>query len=251
MFLAICFNAVMDISEIWLKNFKAVIAEEIRDAGGKAADGYRAAEQRTGLGYDYIYQMYTGKSGKRPTFEVMKKVAEIYADGRGPEWINIENHHGLSKARAPYTIQRIPNQIDNLGNKRSLSGEIPVISWVRAGAWSEAADVFEPGDAEGYLPIFRGHSASTDALKVRGDSMTATHGKSYPQGSYIIVDPAKLSPNNGDRIIAKLEGCNEVTFKVYKDEDGRKWLSPLNQTYPPIMDRFKVLGTVIGKWQDE
>ena len=81
--------------------------------------------------------------------------------------------------------------------------------------------------------------------------MTATHGKSYPQGSYIIVDPAKLSPNNDDRIIAKLEGCNEVTFKIYKDEDGRKWLSPLNPTYPPIMDPFKVLGTVIGKWQDE
>jgi hypothetical protein len=78
----------MSISEIWLENFKAVIAEEIHNAGGKAADGYRAVAQRTGFGYDYIYQIYTGKSGKRPTFEVMQKVAKVYADGRGPEWIN-------------------------------------------------------------------------------------------------------------------------------------------------------------------
>ena len=81
--------------------------------------------------------------------------------------------------------------------------------------------------------------------------MTSPHGKSYPQGSYIIVDPAKVSPDNGDRIIAKLEGSAEVTFKVYKDEDGRKWLAPLNSSHQPITEPFKVLGTIIGKWEDE
>lgn len=126
-----------------------------------------------------------------------------------------------------------------------------MISWVKAGDWNEAADPFQPGEAERFLPIFRGHSSSTYALKVRGDSMTASHGKSYPQGSYIIVDPAKLSPSNGDRIIAKLEGSDEVTFKVYKDEDGRRWLAPLNPQHPPIIEPFKILGTVIGKWEDE
>lgn len=139
----------------------------------------------------------------------------------------------------------------NVGAARAFAGEVPVISWVKAGEWNEAADPFEPGDAERYLPIFRGRSSSTYALKVRGDSMTSSYGKSYPQGSYIIVDPAKLSPNNGDRIVAKLEGSDEVTFKVFKDEDGRKWLAPLNQSHPPIMAQFKVLGTVIGKWEDE
>lgn len=139
----------------------------------------------------------------------------------------------------------------NVDAARQFAGEVPVISWVQAGAWHEAADAFQPGDAERFLPVLRGHSGATFALKVRGDSMTAPHGKSYPQGSFIIVDPAKLSPNNGDRIIAKLEGSDEVTFKVYKDEDGRKWLAPLNSSHPPIMEPFKVLGTVIGKWEDE
>lgn len=139
----------------------------------------------------------------------------------------------------------------NVGTVKAPAGEVPVISWVQAGAWHEVCDAFQPEDAERYLPIFRGHSSQTYALKVRGDSMTSPHGKSYPQGSYIIVDPAKVSPDNGDRIIAKLEGSAEVTFKVYKDEDGRKWLAPLNNSHQPITEPFKVLGTIIGKWEDE
>lgn len=139
----------------------------------------------------------------------------------------------------------------NVDASRQFTGEVPVISWIQAGAWSEAADPFQPGEAERYLPIFRGHSSTTFALKVRGDSMTAPFGKSYPQGSYIIIDPEKRSPANGDRIIAKLEGSDEVTFKVYKNEDGRQWLAPLNNTHPTIMEPFKVIGTVIGKWEDE
>jgi len=142
-------------------------------------------------------------------------------------------------------------QHGNVDAARAFTGEIPVISWVQAGDWNDASDPFQPGDAERYLPIFRGHSSNTFALKVRGDSMTATHGKSYPEGSYIIVDPGKLSPNNGDRIVAKLKGSDNVTFKVYKDEDGRKWLAPLNSSHPPITEPFKVIGTVIGKWEDE
>lgn len=142
-------------------------------------------------------------------------------------------------------------QHGNVDAARAFTGDIPVISWVQAGDWSEAAELFQPSDAERYLPIFRGHSSNTFALRVRGDSMTSPHGKSYPQGSYIIVDPAKLSPSNGDRIIAKLNGSDEVTFKVYKDEDGRKWLSPLNSGHLPITEPFKVVGTVIGKWEDE
>ena len=139
----------------------------------------------------------------------------------------------------------------NVGAIKAPAGEVPVISWVQAGAWHEVSEAFQPEDAERYLPIFRGHSSQTYALKVRGDSMTSPHGKSYPQGSYIIVDPAKVSPDNGDRIIAKLEGSAEVTFKVYKDEDGRKWLAPLNSSHQPITEPFKVLGTIIGKWEDE
>lgn len=137
-------------------------------------------------------------------------------------------------------------QLDNSGD-----GAVPLISWIQAGAWGEAADPLQPGDAERWLPCPTKHGSRAYALRVRGDSMTAPYGRTYPEGCIIFVDPERRSPNNGDRIIAKLEGSDEVTFKVYKEEDGRRWLLPLNQGHQPIREPFKVLGTVIGKWEDE
>ncbi len=139
----------------------------------------------------------------------------------------------------------------NVSDGPIIKGEVPLISWVQAGDWNDAEDPFQPGDAEKWMPCPVNHSESTYALRVRGDSMTAQHGRSYPEGCIIYVDPEKRMPVNGTRIVAKLEGSNDVTFKVYKNEDGRQWLQPLNPQHPPIFDQFKVLGTVIGKWEDE
>lgn len=143
--------------------------------------------------------------------------------------------------------------IGNTSPGPDVRGDVPLISWIQAGSWSGAEDPLQPGDAETWLMCPRSHSKGTYALRVRGDSMTAPHGntRTYPAGSVIFVDPEKKSPTNGDRIIAKLDGEDEVTFKVYKNEDGRQWLQPLNPSHEPIRDEFKVLGTVIGKWEDE
>lgn len=133
-----------------------------------------------------------------------------------------------------------------------LRGKVPLISWVQAGEWCDAADPHLPGQADRWMDCPVSHSASTFALRVRGDSMTAPHGNSrtYPEGCFIFVDPEKRTPNNGDRVIACLEGTDEVTFKIYKNEDGRQWLQPLNPSHEPIRESFKILGTVLGKWED-
>ena len=68
----------------------------------------------------------------------------------------------------------------------------------------------------------------------------------YPEGCIIFVDPEKRSPVSGDRIIARLQNSDEVTFKIYREEDGKKWLQPINPGYPPLFDTFTVIGTVIG-----
>ena len=134
-----------------------------------------------------------------------------------------------------------------------LRGKVPLVSWVRAGGWCEAADAIAPGDAERWLDCPVGHSRTSFALRVRGDSMTAPHGntRTYPEGCIIFVDPERRHPVNGERIIACLDGAeHEVTFKIYKNEDGRQWLQPLNPTHEPIRAPFTVLGTVLGKWED-
>lgn len=133
-----------------------------------------------------------------------------------------------------------------------MRGKVPLISWVQAGEWCNAADPHPPGQADRWMDCPVSHSSSTFALRVRGDSMTAPHGNSrtYPEGCFIFVDPEKRTPDNGDRVVACLTGTDEVTFKIYKNEDGRQWLQPLNPSHEPIRESFHVLGTVLGKWED-
>lgn len=131
-------------------------------------------------------------------------------------------------------------------------GWVPVISWVQAGAWHEAEDHYMPGDGEDFLPCPASHGLRSYALRVEGDSMTATHGKSYPDGSIIYVDPDQVGGVvSGDRVIAKINGEDGVTFKVFIEESGRRFLRPLNPQYPIITDEFRVIGKVIGKWEPD
>lgn len=139
------------------------------------------------------------------------------------------------------------NNIDHVeGGER-----VPLISWIRAGEWEEASDPLEPGEAEEWLHCPRPCSDSTFALRVSGESMVSPGGRSYPDGCIIFVDPQKKTPANGARVVAKLAGSQEVTFKTIQVEGGRVWLKPLNPHYPPIFDEFEVVGTVVGTFMPE
>lgn len=163
-----------------------------------------------------------------------------------------ERHLDAAVALGVTVDTLLVGSIANTSPGPDLRGKVPLISWVQAGSWGNAADPHQPGDADRWMDCPVSHSAATFALKVRGDSMTAPHGNSrtYPEGCFIFVDPEKRTPNNGDRVIACLSETDEVTFKVYKHEDGRQWLQPLNPSHEPIREKFHILGTVLGKWED-
>ncbi len=141
---------------------------------------------------------------------------------------------------------------DNLAPGPDLQGKVPLISWVQAGAWCDAESITSPENVELWMDCPAQHSPKTFALRVRGDSMTASSGsgRTYPENCIIFVDSEKRSPLNGERVVACLVGSGSVTFKIYKNEDGRQWLQPINPLHEPIRDPFHILGTVIGKWED-
>lgn len=148
--------------------------------------------------------------------------------------------------------QRLDNVAEPPG--RYDIGQVPLISWVAAGAWDLAHDQFQPGDAAEWLPCPAKHGPSTFALRVRGDSMTAPHPgqRSYPDGTIIYVDP-DAQVTNGARVVARLTGTDEVTFKVFAQDAGRVYLKSINPTYPPLQidGDAVIVGVVVGSFMPE
>lgn len=86
------------------------------------------------------------------------------------------------------------------------------------------------------------HPASTYFVKVKGDSMVDA---GIQQWDIVILDRS-LSPNNGDIVIASLDG--DVTLKYFEKKWDRLRLMPANPKYEPIIVSWpcEILGVVSG-----
>ena len=199
--------------------------------------GIKAAELARSLGISYqaVKKLCDGTS-KSFSAENNMKAAKLL--GINPDWL--ASGQGEMRTQSPSNV-----------SSASGPGEmVPLLSWVQAGQWCASGDALESHAAERWMHCPKPHSNQTFVLRVRGDSMTSTHGRSFPEGCCIFVDGAKRSPVNGECVVACLHHSQESTFKIYKEEDGRRWLQPLNPVHEPMREPFHVLGTVIGKWED-
>ncbi len=129
---------------------------------------------------------------------------------------------------------------------------VPLISWVAAGAWSEAIDLYEVGDAEVWMPCPDPIGPRGFALRVEGDSMTSPYpgSESYPHGTFIYVDP-DVAHKSGDPVIAKLPASNAATFKIFVEDAGQCYLKPLNPQHPmiPITEETHIVAVLVGSYK--
>lgn len=123
---------------------------------------------------------------------------------------------------------------------------VPVISFVRAGAWHEASDPYAPGVADYWIPV-ETNDESAIGLSVVGDSMEPE----YRAGDIIIVSPV-LQPQVGHDVVARWNG--EVVLKrLKKYEEGMVILMALNPAYDSWviqgseLSDFRIVGPVVGQ----
>ncbi|WP_417216529.1 helix-turn-helix domain-containing protein [Alcanivorax sp.] len=145
----------------------------------------------------------------------------------------------LREPNAEYGVSPGPN---------IAQGQIPIISYVRAGDFCEAEDPFEPGDADEWLP-FRppGAGPRTYALKVEGES----NDPRIRDGEVVIVDPDR-APDPGKYVVAKRHSDSKVTLKQLSVAEGEYFLKPGNPNWPePIIKvsgDWSICGVVVGKY---
>lgn len=144
-------------------------------------------------------------------------------------------------------LDELMGDTGNTGPARHLIGEVPLISWVQAGKPDAVQDLYNVGDGERIVYNTKRLGPHAFALRVKGQSMENPRGKpTYPEGSIIIVDPDRAI-FNGAPVIVRLDKSQEVTFKIYEEDAGRKLLKPLNPQYPTIHieDSATIVGVVV------
>nr|WP_306440834.1 S24 family peptidase [Neisseria dentiae] len=85
-------------------------------------------------------------------------------------------------------------------------------------------------------------SASTFALKLKGDSMKPA----FSDGDMIIIDPLE-KPEPGEFVLAQVD--KDILFRKYRIDNLDKFsLQPLNSDYPVISSseaKIKIIGTLV------
>lgn len=135
---------------------------------------------------------------------------------------------------------------DSFAGMYSPGEKYPLISWVSAGAWSEATEPYTLKDIDEWYESDAHVEGTAFWLRVQGDSMTSPAGISIPEGMMVLFDTGK-EPHNGSLVIAKLTDANEATFKKLIIDGGQKFLKGLNPAYPliHINGNCKIIGVAI------
>lgn len=220
--------------------------EEIRRENllllAKDAGGLQQLAVKLGKSYSQLSQWKNrskdSKTGKPRT--IVKETARAIEIKCGkPElWLDADHSEPSGERRV---------SIFNTEPGPDIRGEYPLISWIQAGEWMDIMDNFNPGDAEGFYACPKKCSPQTFMLRVRGPSMEPK----YQNGDLIYVDPS-VQYQHGSNVVVKLVNDQEATFKNLVIEGNKKWLKPLNSSWPEqviqLGDDARIVGVVIGKF---
>ena len=196
---------------------------------------------------------FVRRNGYCPSYDEVRKALGLASLATVHKHMNTLQQKGYirrdpNRSRSIEVIDRSPMiEVDALSGKGEndlgpmyRAESLPLLGRIAAGRPVEA---FANREALS-LQEFVGNR-NVYVLQVKGDSMIEDH---ICDGDFVVVESTNRA-DNGDTVVALVEG-NEATLKrFYRDRDGRLRLQPANSSMAPIymeQGELEIQGRVIG-----
>jgi repressor LexA len=181
---------------------------------------------------------YSEEHGYAPSFEEIATQFNYNSLATVHEHLtNLERKNYIKRAyNESRGIELVPSDV----LPRAMS--LPLLGTVAAGLPIEAVQLPETiGVPEDLVR----RSGNHYVLRVRGNSMI---DEQIRDGDFVIVNE-KSTADNGEMVIALIDGTSATVKKFYREKDGRIRLQPANETMNPIYvheNEISIQGIVVG-----
>jgi repressor LexA len=181
---------------------------------------------------------YSEEHGYAPSFEEIASQFNYNSLATVHEHLtNLERKGYIKRAyNESRGIELMPSEV----LPRAMS--LPLLGTVAAGVPIEAVRTPE---SIGVPEDLVRRSGNHYVLRVRGNSMI---DEQIRDGDFVIVNE-KHSADNGEMVIALIDGTSATVKKFYRERDGRIRLQPANETMNPIYvheNDISIQGIVVG-----
>jgi repressor LexA len=181
---------------------------------------------------------YAEQNGFAPSFE---EIAENFSyNSLATVHEHLTNLERKGYIKRNYNESRAIEILPSEATPRAI--ELPLLGSVAAGMPIEALEANETFCVPETLV---GRAGSHYVLRVRGNSMVDEQIK---DGDFVVVNERQRA-DNGEMVIALLNGTSATVKKYYRERDGRIRLQPANETMQPMYvheNDVKIQGIVVG-----
>jgi repressor LexA len=181
---------------------------------------------------------YTEQNGFAPSFE---EIAENFSyNSLATVHEHLTNLERKGYIKRNYNESRAIEILPSDASPRAI--ELPLLGTVAAGMPIEALEHNETFCVPDSLV---GRSGSHYVLRVRGNSMI---DEQIRDGDFVVVNERQRA-DNGEMVIALVNGTSATVKKYYRERDGRIRLQPANETMAPIYvheNDVTIQGIVVG-----
>jgi repressor LexA len=181
---------------------------------------------------------YTERNGYAPSFEEIAEQFKYSSLATVHEHLTNLERKGYIKRS--YNESRAIEILPSEASPRAI--ELQVLGSVAAGMPIEA---IENGETMCVPDTFVRRGGDHYVLRVRGNSMI---DEQIRDGDFVVVN-GRHAADNGEMVIALVNGTSATVKKFYRERDGRIRLQPANEAMSPIYvheNDISIQGIVVG-----